>query len=203
MSAVSCQTNTHPRRNLVADTEPDFIFDFDLDIVEQPSHGSPAVPVGVVCTPSKLPCPHPPRRKSQSDPYLVPVAAPRRAGRPCAPRRASRSWRGSALPPRPTRSGAELRQRRRRAWGMQRRSPCLWDTSDSTGWRGVWKNLKSPPFGMCLVIASGASNGPAVVESFDLSATWIPGLPLGPESARATVAIVHCRRCRRPPPTGA
>jgi len=91
----------------------------------------------------QLPCQHPPRRTSRSPQFLVPVTAPRRAGRPGAPRRISRSWRGIDLHPRPTRLGAELRLRRRRLL-------CLWDTSDSTVWRGVWNIF--PPFGTCLVI---------------------------------------------------
>jgi hypothetical protein len=68
-----------------------------------------------------------PRRTSRSPQFLVPVATPRSAGRPGAPRRISRSWRGIDLHPRSTRLGAELRLRRQRLL-------CLWDTSlsDST-----------------------------------------------------------------------
>jgi hypothetical protein len=75
--------------------------------------------------------------------YNDTVAVPRRATRSTGRAGPAGAGGGIALPPRSTRSGAELRPRRRRLL-------CLWDTSDSTVWRGVWNIF--PPFGTCLVI---------------------------------------------------
>jgi hypothetical protein len=129
-----------PYRNFIADTDPDVYLSFGLDNVERPSKDSQADSVGLVCAPSSA-MPTSSMRTYRSPQFLVPVAAPRRAGRPGAPRRISRSWRGIDLHPRSTSLGAELRLRRRRLL-------CLWDTSDSTVWRGVLNIF--PPFGTCL-----------------------------------------------------